>query len=293
MVRSRGLPLAVSFAASAGIGAASIAAGCSGGDQHPPGVVDCTDPACGASGDGGLTGAGGMTVSSGGAANSGGGGGTGMGGGAAGGTSLSGSVTIYADATFEPTTPFTAAGRIGVTGTTRTVGLLNSGHWSVVGAEAAPLLWVDLHATVSGDAMDTLEVIDGTNPTANVVFASRAAFDGVVTSLSSAQSINPARGQIVLKFVTSDNLPVSGVKLSISGQTVAYDAGNTYTDAQGAPPLGATQGRGMAVVVNYVASPFPGGPVTLEYVKPLSNMPTALNLRVANGAVTFRTVVVP
>jgi hypothetical protein len=173
------------------------------------------------------------------------------------------------------------------------VGTISAGKWTVDGAEAAPFLWADLRATAIGDAMDTLEVIDGTKGGADIVFGSRAAFENVVTVLSSAQSVNPDRAQIVLKFVNAASQPVSRVRVNLQGAAVAYDAGDTYTDAQGPAPLGATQGRGMAIVANYSAGPFPGSSTTIQYVALQTNTTASLDLRVASGAVTFRTVIVP
>jgi hypothetical protein len=271
---------------------ALVLVGCSGSSNHPPGVTECSDPTCGG-GEGGVSATGG-TAGSAGAGTGGGGGSAGSGaGGSSGGKSLTGSVAIYADTTFVATNPFTGAGKIGLMGTTRTVGNINAGTWTVTGAASAAVLWADLHATVAGDAMDTLEVVDGTGSGGDVVFGSHNAFEDVVTGLSSAQSINPDRAQIVVKFVDSGSQPVSGIRVNLSAATVAYDAGNAYTDAQGSAPLGATQGRGIAVIVNYSATAFPGGAATIQYVKLQTNTPGSLDLRAANGAITFRTAVVP
>ena len=124
----------------------------------------------------------------------------------------------------------------------------------------------------------------------DLVLATRSTFEGVVTGLSSVQSLSPDQAQIVLRFVNAARQPVSGVVIAQPTGTVAYDAGNSYTDTKGAP-FGATQQRGMAIIVNYTSVPFPGGPVTVQYVKPGATMATPLELRAANGAVTFRTVV--
>lgn len=204
---------------------------------------------------------------------------------------MSGSIRIYADKTFATTTEFSGAGVVGLTGSARVTGTFDTGTWSVSGAEAGAL-WADLHATVMGqDSLDTLEVLDG--PGADLVFGSRTALDEIVAGLSSVQSVNTDFAQIVLKFVNGASQPLAGVVVAEpTAAAVAYDAGSSYTDAKGAP-FGATQARGIAIVLNYPASPvFPGGPVTIQYVKPGDAKATPVEIRAAIGAVSIRTVVV-
>jgi hypothetical protein len=97
----------------------------------------------------------------------------------------------------------------------------------------------------------------------------------------------------VLKFVNGASEPLAGVVVAEpTAAAVAYDAGSSYTDAKGAP-FGATQVRGIAIVLNYPASPaFPGGPITIQFVKPGDAKATPVEIRAAVGAVSFRTVVV-
>lgn len=253
---------------------------------------DCLPPACSAS-DAAPIGSGGSGGSSGHDADSGTGGavgGTGGGGGSAGGVSgLSGAVKIYSDALFTNTAAFSGAGTITLTGSKAVSGAFGGGAWSVSGSESSAALWASLHATSSPEAMDTIEMVDGTRPTSDVVLAPAAAIRNVVESFSSLQS-NAA--QIILTFVDATDKPVAGVKLAEPGANVAYDAGNTYTNQQGAPPLGATEQRGIAIVFNYPAVAAPGAPFTIQYVKPGANTATPVDVRLMNGAVTFRTVVV-
>lgn len=264
--------------------------GCSAAKDRAPPAADCTELRCS---DASPPGTGGST---GGAPNATGGSAGSMGGreatgGAAGGRTVSGNVRIYTDSSFDGTAAFAAAGIVGLTGSRRATGTFATGQWSVSGAEATGPLWADLHATVDAqDALDTLQIIEGTASTADLVFAARSSFDAVVTGLSSVQSLNPDRAQIVLRFVNGSGQPVSGVVVTQPSGTIAYDAGSSYTDQKGAP-FGATQQRGMAIILNYTAVSFPGGPLTVQYLKPGDTKGTDVEIRAANGAVTFRTVV--
>jgi hypothetical protein len=202
----------------------------------------------------------------------------------------SGSVRIYDDKAFETTSEFSGAGIVGLTGSARSEGTFDAGTWTVSGAGAGPQ-WADLHATVMGqDTLDTLQMVQGSG--ADLVFASRTSLDEIVAGLSSVQSVNPQFAQIVLKFVNGASQPVAGVVVTEPTTAVAYDAGSAYTDAKGAP-FGATQNRGIAVVLNYpTTSAFPGGPSTLQYVTPGDTKATNVEIRAAIGAVSFRTVIV-
>lgn len=274
-LRSRSLAAVVGY----GVALPATMMGCSGSKDRAAPIGDCAEPGCGF--DAGHGGVAGST-----------GGGSGVGGsaGAGGGQAASGRVRIYDDIAFDATSEFTGAGVVGVTGTRRALGTFETGQWSVAGAESTGTLWADLHATVMGvDTIDTLEVLDG--PNADLVFAPKSAFDVIVTGLSSVQSLSPDRAQIVLKFVNGAIQPVAGVVVAQSNAIVAYDAGNSYTDTKGAP-FGATQGRGIAVIINYTAPPFPGAPVTIHYAKPNAPAAIPIDLRAASGAVTFRTVIV-
>jgi len=266
---------------------------CSSAQDRPPPVGDCVPPACGIAGDGaprGSGGAGGRPTPDSGHGTGGTVLGTGGSGGRAGaGSGLSGSVKIYSNALFTTTSAFTAAGTISLTGSKSVSGAIAAGTWSVQGAENSATLWASLHATASPEAMDTLEMVDGTAATADVVFAPADAVRNVVESFSSLQS---GTAQVVLAFVDATNKPLSGVKIAQAGANVAYDAGSTYTNQQGAPPLGATQQRGIAILFNYPAAAPPGAPFTIAYVKPGANTAISADVRLMNGAVTFRTVVV-
>jgi hypothetical protein len=202
---------------------------------------------------------------------------------------MSGDVRIYADSAFDTTKEIAGAGVIGVTGSARVMGSYEAGRWSVSGAESGTL-WADMHATIMGeDAFDTLQVLDGSGT--ELVFVPRSVLDTIVSGLSSVQSVNTDFAQIVLSFVDTSRQPVAGVVIAEPTATVAYDAGSSYTDAKGAP-FGATQDRGMAIIVNYPAQPFPGAQVTIQYAKPGDTRATPIDLRAAVGAASFRTVVI-
>ena len=81
--------------------------------------------------------------------------------------------------------------------------------------------------------------------------------------------------------------PVSGLQITQSaGAAVLYDAGSSYSDA-----FGATQGRGMAVLVNATASSiFPGTPVTITY-KAGATLGT-VDVYAVRGALTIADVLV-
>ena len=99
-------------------------------------------------------------------------------------------------------------------------------------------------------------------------------------------------GQMRFDRTTSYNAIFSNVSGLRAGQFVraaGVEVGLYYV--KGAP-FDATQNRGMAILLNYTAPQFPGGPVTIQYVKPGETAATPIDLRAAVGAVSFRTVVV-
>jgi hypothetical protein len=94
----------------------------------------------------------------------------------------------------------------------------------------------------------------------NLAFVPRGVMDGIVSNLSATQSLATGDGHIVVEFV-SGSQPVADVEVTApSGSTAAYDAGSSYTDA-----FTATQARGIVILFNVSAAPFPGKTVAISY----------------------------
>ena len=89
--------------------------------------------------------------------------------------------------------------------------------------------------------------------------------------------------------MNSAGLPVEGVQITFPSPedvSTAYDVGNAYSDA-----LPETSVRGMAVLLNLEAPPWPGTP--LGIVADVDGEQLSAQVQVARNAVTVVTAVVP
>lgn len=107
--------------------------------------------------------------------------------------------------------------------------------------------------------------------------------------LTQTVELDLERAHLILRFVDTDERPVEGVEIvfpSPDSVPIAYDAGDTYSDG-----LPTTATRGMAVLLNVDAPPWPGSPLAI--VAELDGEPFRAGVQVASGAVTVVTARVP
>jgi hypothetical protein len=202
---------------------------------------------------------------------------------------LTGVVTVFRDPAFVNRIAFTGEGVITIQGSHQIIGALSGSSFTVDHTDFSKNLWVDIRATTGGtDLMETIAPVDGTATNVEVTFGRISDMTSVVASFTlTPQSMNATHAQIVLRFVSAAGAPVSGLQITQSaGAAVLYDAGSSYSDA-----FGATQGRGMAVLVNATASSiFPGTPVTITY-KAGATLGT-VDVYAVRGALTIADVLV-
>lgn len=195
-------------------------------------------------------------------------------GGADGGTgTLAAAVWVLGDGSFTTRTPFTGGGRLVVQGPTFAVGAdFTSTPVQLSGVEASPLLWVSVDPTAgSQELLRTIQPVDGRAAAVDVDIAPASIMNDVLAGVVRRvppPSLDPARAQLVITFVNSNNVPQPEIEIvQHDGDAVVYDVGgNTYTDAT----LGTGPG-GIGVVINArprrapAGSEFPGGSLVLAY----------------------------
>jgi hypothetical protein len=140
--------------------------------------------------------------------------------------------------------------------------------------------------------IDTLQAVDsGRSGFTNLVVLRRDTLSEVAATafLNSSVELAPDGAHIVLAFVNSQRQPVEGVQITFptpDDVSTAYDAGDTYSDA-----LQQTSTRGMAILLNLDAPPWPGTP--LGIVADIDGEQLSAQVQIARGAVTVVTAVVP
>jgi hypothetical protein len=241
-----------------------------GGCLTPPCPVDRVSSGTPGGGDGGLT-----TLTDGGQ----------------GASSLTGVVFVFRDQAFINRIPFTGEGVITVQGSHRIIGALSGSSFTVDHTDFSKNLWVDIRAITGGkDLMETIAPVDGTQTNVEVAFGKISDMMSIVALLTlTPQAMRADRAQIVLRFVSAAGGTRSGVQITQSpGAAVLYDTdtGGLYSDA-----FDATQGRGMAILVNAAASAsFPGATVPITY-KMGGTLGTA-EVYASQGALTIADVLV-
>jgi hypothetical protein len=168
------------------------------------------------------------------------------------------------------------------------------GTYRLEGVEVGKVVWVAVGAfqdPPSGPFIDTLQAVDSTRASfVNLLVVRR----DVLTDVASASFINspveldPTRSQVVVHFVDEDGLALEGVQVQFPPPDqvpTAYDDGDIYTDA-----LDATSTRGMAVLANLNAPPYPGGSTTI--VANLDGATFTTEIQIAAGALTVVSAVI-
>lgn len=171
----------------------------------------------------------------------------------------------------------------------------DDGFYHLEDIERDARLWVGVGNFVDPPAeayIDTLQAVDsGRSGFTNLLVMRR----DTLSALAATSFINqPAEltrdgAHIVLQFVDTARQPVAGVQITFpapESTSIAYDAGDAYSDA-----LPETSARGMAVLLNLEAPPWPGTP--LGIVAELDGAQLSTEVQIAGGAVTIVTAVVP
>jgi hypothetical protein len=161
-------------------------------------------------------------------------------------------------------------------------------RWTV--SSSANPLWLDVRSPDSlSEWFPTLQPVpaDGSSLALNVFeTALLEVFAGAY--LNSPLQFEPARAHVVARFTNALGVPRAGISLLDLGsgsERVAYDAGDTYSDA-----LVATDQRGVAIVLNL--EPANAGALALRF-QAEGGAPQEQLLRVAAGSVTWVTVAIP
>jgi hypothetical protein len=169
------------------------------------------------------------------------------------------------------------------------------GRYRLEGVELGQAVWVGVGAfedPPSGDFVDTLQAVDSTRSDfVNLLVVPREVLADVVSAsfITNPIEIDPNLSQVVIHFVDEDGLSLDGVQIdfpSADQVPTAYDAGDTYSDA-----LDATSTRGLALLANLPAPPYPGGPTSIVATRDGASFTT--QLQVVRGGVTLVAAVVP
>jgi len=169
------------------------------------------------------------------------------------------------------------------------------GFYRLEGVERAAGIWVGVGTFSDPPAepfIDTLQAVDsGRSGFTNLVVVRRDTLRDLAASsfINQPAELAPEAAHIVLQFVNGASQPVEGVQVTFPAPedvSTAYDAGDTYSDA-----LPQTSTRGMAVLLNLDAPPWPGS--ALGIVAQIDGEQLSAQVQVARGAVTVVTAVVP
>jgi hypothetical protein len=140
--------------------------------------------------------------------------------------------------------------------------------------------------------MDTLQAVDATSDDlVNLLVARRDAVDEAVTVAFMGEGVvlDPALAHIAIRFVRASGAPISGVHIAFPTRELvptAYDAGDAFSSV-----LDFTAERGMALLVNMQAPPYPG--IATSVVAELDDLQFSAQLQIAAGALTIVSAVVP
>jgi hypothetical protein len=169
------------------------------------------------------------------------------------------------------------------------------GFYRLDGVERAAAIWVGVGNFSDPPAepfIDTLQAVDsGRSGFTNLVVVRRETLRELAASsfINQPAQLVADRAHIVLQFVNGASQPVEGVQVTFPAAedvSTAYDAGDTYSDA-----LPETSTRGMAVLLNLAAEPWPGN--ALGIVAQIDGEQLSAQVQIARGAVTVVTAVVP
>jgi hypothetical protein len=170
-----------------------------------------------------------------------------------------------------------------------------NGAFRLDGIAVARGTWVGVGAFASPPVepyMDTLQAVDATNDQlVNLLVARRDAVrDAVAVGfMGEGVELDPARAHVAIRFVRASGVPIPDVHIAFptfDQVPTAYDAGDAFNSA-----VDATSDRGMALLVNIQAPPYPGGVTSI--VAELDDQRLSAELQIAAGALTVVSAVVP
>jgi hypothetical protein len=169
------------------------------------------------------------------------------------------------------------------------------GFYRLEGVERGQGVWVgvgNFGDPLADPFIDTLQAVDsGRSGFTNLLVLRRDTLSDLAASsfINQPAQLAPEGAHIVLQFVNGASQPVEGVQITFPAPediSTAYDAGDTYSDA-----LPETSTRGMAVLLNLDAAPWPGTPFGI--VAQIDGVQLSAQVQIARGAVTVVTAVVP
>jgi hypothetical protein len=172
------------------------------------------------------------------------------------------------------------------------------GTFRLDGIQQADPVWVAAGAFADPPVqpfIDTLQAVDSERE--NVVELRVLRRDLLRDLTAAAFLMNPiefdsAAAHAVLRFVRQDRTPLEGVQITFPAPSladIAYDTGETYGDGTD-DVTDATSTRGMAVLLNMSAAPYPGSVTSI--VADVDGLQVSTEIQIAAGAVTVATVVI-
>jgi len=273
--------------------------GCSEAETRPGLIADCNEPEClrggppdtppsSSTGNGGGAGTGG----------DGGEGGSGMPAPSAG--TLTGNILELYTSDLRTTQGF-SSGEVEVRapdtegdGTVTTTPEAN-GSYRLEDVQVGAAVWVGVgafEAPPEEPYIDTLQAVNTSqSASANLFVMRRDVLRDVAANafITNPLELDPDGAHVVVRFVTSGGVPIEGVTViypSPGDVAVAYDAGDTYSDA-----LDETSTRGTALLMNLSAPPYPGRTETL--VAELDGRQFNAQIQLSRSAITILSAVVP
>src|SRR5207253_2989956 len=135
------------------------------------------------------------------------------------------------------------------------------GVFSLQDVATDPLVWVGVGAfdgSSAGFYMDTLQAVDDTaDSSVDLAVMQRTGMEDIVQTFTSAPTLDPKRGHAIIELLDSGGIPIPDLTVTYplaGGVTVGYDLGDISSDQ-----IGRTAGRGTVVLLNVLATPYPGG----------------------------------
>ncbi len=276
----------------------ALAVACAGEEERPGPPPQCTDPAC-------LefqTGANTVGVGSGVAGSA----GTGGDGGAGGGPGMPSASLVLAGnvrqiTAIDPVQTASISGFLDVRAESATTDADPvstetdaGGGYRLEGVRQATPVWVGVGAFEDGPDdlyMDTLQAVAPEQSSDDLVVAPRSLMADLVSTSFTVNPIelDPSAAHVVVRFVDDSDVPLSGVAVIYPPSTlasVAYDSGDgLYLDS-----FDETDERGVAVIVNVPAAPYPG--VTLTLLAELNDVTHDVAVTIASDSVSVVTAVI-
>lgn len=170
-----------------------------------------------------------------------------------------------------------------------------SGAFRLEGIAASEVTWVgagNFRSPPAEPYMDTLQAVDATTGDfVNLLVARRDAVGEAVSVafMSDGVELDPALAQVAVRFIRENGVPLEGVRITFPTPEqvpTAYDAGAIFSSA-----LEQTSDRGMALLVNMPAAPYPG--IGTSIVAELDGQQLTAQLQIAAGTLTVVSAVVP